>query len=194
METTVVSRFDIAGGKTVRVACSCGSHKLTIGTRSGQVWLQVPCFLCEGVHFFYFTPKEFWHTGLGPINCSDSELRLGVFGRENEVDTYMRTGGSELDRLREDEAFSEYFDEPAVMYEALSRVHHLAAEGNLFCSCGNPHIGVEVFPERLELTCSACGRHQTIQAGSEADLALLETAQLLRVGDDASNRLRGHEQ
>jgi hypothetical protein len=194
MEMTTLSRFEFSGGRSAKLSCSCGSHKLTVGTRNGQVWLQVPCYLCDGVHFLYFTARHFWNTpGLTPILCSDTELQLGVFGRAHEVDTYTRTGGSELDRLLEDEAFGEYFDEPEVMFQALSRIHALAEEGNLTCGCGNQDIAVDIFPERLELSCSACGSHKTILAASEEDLAALEATGRLQVGDDSAGRRRGHK-
>jgi hypothetical protein len=193
LELTTVSRFALGGGRSAKVACSCGSHKLTIGTKQGQVWLQIPCYLCDGVHFHYFQPQRFWSGHLEALSCAETDLQLGVFGHESEVELYMRTGGSELDRLMEDAAFGEYFDHPEVMYQALSRVHTLAEEGNLTCVCGNRHIAVDIFPERLELSCSECGRRKTILAGHEDDLATLERLARIEVGDDAPGRRKGNK-
>lgn len=191
LEMTTVSRFSLGGGRSVKVACSCGSHKLTVGTKQGQVWLQVPCYLCDGTHFVYFKPQRFWNGHLEALNCSETELQLGLFGHESEVELYMRTGGSELDRLVEDAAFGEYFDHPEVMYRALSRVHTMAEEGNLTCRCGNRQVGVDIYPERLDLSCSECGRHKTLFAGNEEDLTALECLVRIEVGDDAPGRRKG---
>jgi predicted RNA-binding Zn-ribbon protein involved in translation (DUF1610 family) len=193
METAGVSRFELGGGHSVKLNCSCGSEKLMVGVRPGQVWLQIPCYLCDGVHFQYYTPKRFWDGELKTISCTETDLQLGVCGPEHEVDTYTRTGGTELDRLLEDAAFGEYFDSPEVMYQALSRVHNLAEEGNLSCSCGNRHISVDIFPERLDLTCPACGRTRAILAGSQEDLAALERMRRIEVGEDIGSRRRGHK-
>ncbi|HYF93379.1 MAG TPA: hypothetical protein VD969_14200 [Symbiobacteriaceae bacterium] len=193
LETHVVSRFSLSGGESVRVTCSCGSHKLTLGSKQGQVWLQIPCYLCDGLHFVNFAARRFWEGKLQPLLCSDTDLQLGVFGAENEVEVYARAGGSELDRLLEDAAFGEYFDHPDVMYQALSRVHSMAEEGNLTCICGNRHISVDIYPDHLELSCSQCGRHKTILAGREEDLAALECMMRIEVGDDPPGRRKGHK-
>jgi hypothetical protein len=193
LETTTVSRFALSGGGSTKIACSCGSHKLTLGISQGQVWVQIPCYLCDGLHFLYFQPRNFWDGGLKPVSCAETDLQLGVFGHEDEVEVYARTGGSELDRMLEDEAFGEYFDHPEVMYKALSRVHAMAEEGHLTCVCGNRHVAVDIFPERLELTCSACGRRKIVLAGHEEDLAALERVAHIEVGDDAPGRRKGNK-
>jgi hypothetical protein len=192
LEMNTVSRFACSGRNgSVRVACSCGTHKLTVSARREQVAVQIPCYLCDGLHFMYFTPRTFWNGHLTPVFCPETDLQVGVFGPEGEVEVYARTGGTELDRLLEDEAFSEYFDHPEVMYEALSRVHNMAEEGNLSCVCGNRQIGVDIYPERLELCCSECGRRKTVMAAHEEDLALLDST--IEVGSDASGRRKGHK-
>ncbi|HLN60012.1 MAG TPA: hypothetical protein VK464_00575 [Symbiobacteriaceae bacterium] len=194
LETSTVSRFAFSGaGGSVKVACSCGSHKLSVSARAEQVAVQLPCYLCDGLHFLYFSPRNFWKGHLKPVACPETDLQLGVFGPEAEVEVYARTGGTELDRLMDDEAFGEYFDHPVVMFEALSRVHNMAEEGRLSCVCGNDHIAVDIYPERLELCCPDCGRRKTIMAARDEDLTLLETAAHLEVGDDAPGRRKGHK-
>lgn len=193
LETNTVSRFALGGGRSVKVACSCGGHKLTVSKRGGQALLQIPCYLCDGLHFVHFSSRQFWDGRLAQLTCSETDLQLGVFGGQNEVEVYTRTGGSELDRLLEDEAFGEYFDHPEVMYQALSRVHNMAEDGNLTCMCGNRHISVDIYPERLDLACGECGRHKTVLAGREEDLTVLESLTHIEVGDDAPGRRKGNK-
>lgn len=193
METASLSRFECSGGHSVRLTCTCGGHKLTAGTKGRQAWLQIPCYLCDGLHFVYFPSRTFWDQKLKPIMCAETELQLGVFGPEEEVAAYARAGGSELDRLLDDAAFGEYFDHPDLMYQVLSHVHTLAEEGNLVCVCGNHYIGVDIFPERLDLTCTVCGAHRTLTATTEAELATLEGMSRIVIGDDSSGRKKGHK-
>lgn len=193
LETTTVSRFAVQSRGSVRLACSCGSHKLTVGVKQGQVSVQIPCYLCDGLHFLYFSPRHFWNQHLKPVTCTDTDLQLGVFGPQPEVEVYARTGGTELDRLLEDEAFGEYFDHPDVMYQALSQVHLMAEEGRLNCVCGNRQIAVDIYPERLELACPDCGRRRTVLAASEEDLSALEHLSHITVGDDAPGRRKGNK-
>ena len=193
LEITPVSRFALSGGQSVKHTCSCGAHKLTVGSKPGQVSVQLPCYLCDGLHFLYFAPKRFWEGQLKQVTCSDTELQLGVFGPQGEVELYARTGGSELDRLMGDAAFGEYFDHPEVMYQALSRVHDLAEEGNLGCVCGNHQISVDIYPEHLELLCPECGRLKSLLATSDEDLAPLERATNITLGDDQPSRRKGNK-
>lgn len=183
-----MSRFAVSRGRSVKASCACGSHKFTIGARHGQVWLQVPCYLCDGVHYYYFSPKGFWAADLRELSCAESDVQVGCYGRDEQVERHLRSGGSELDRLLEDAAFDEYFDDPEVMYQALHRVHTLAEEGNLRCRCGNRNIAVDIYPERLDLSCPSCGERKSLLAGSTDDLATLERLRSIEVGEDAGRR------
>lgn len=185
MESTTVSRFSLSGGRSAHVTCSsCGAQKLTVGVRPGQVWLQIPCYLCDGVHFHTFTPKQFWNSEVKPIICSETELQLGVFGAEEAAEAHARSVGSDLDRLLEDAAFSDYFDQPDIMYRVLELVHAMADDGNLRCVCGSRQISVDIYPERLELTCTECGQRKALPAESETDLTAVEQVAQITVGDD----------
>lgn len=192
MEITTLSRFAVPHNHSVKLLCSCGAEKVTVGLKDGQVRLRIPCFLCDGLHHYHYTLREFWHAPLMAITCPETDLQLGVLGPVEQVDTYTRTGGTELDRLVEDEAFGEYFDHPDVMYRVLSWVNRLAAKGNLSCACGNQQITVDIYPDRLDLTCPVCGRHQTILASTEEDLSAMERMSYLQVGDDNPSRRKGH--
>ncbi len=193
LEPSAVSRFDFSGCSTVHVHCPCGYHKMTIGVGRGQVRLQVPCYLCDGVHFLYFSARDFWDQELKPISCTETDLQLGVLGPEEEVASYARHGGSELDRLLEDAAFADYFEHPEVMHHALDRIHTLSEAGNLRCICGNRKILVDIFPERLELTCPECGRHRSLWASSEEDLDRLDHLPHIVVGEETVGRRKGHK-
>jgi len=193
LELAAVSRFDFSRGRTVKVECSCGGHSLTIGTKPDQVFLQVPCYLCDGVHFLYFSPRQFWNAKLEEVSCAETSLQLGVFGSLPEVEQYARPGGSELERLLEDAAFDDYFDHREVMFQMLARIHTLAEEGNVTCVCGNRKLSIDIYPDRLDLTCEDCGRHKSVSAVSDEDLAQFERTARIEVCGDTPGRRKGHK-
>lgn len=193
LELAPVSRFAFGKGRSVKVACSCGGHTLTTGTKRGQVFLQVPCYLCDGLHFLYYSPKQFWNAKLEEVSCVETSLQLGVFGSLPEVEQYARPGGGELERLLEDSAFDDYFDHREVMYQMLARIHTLAAEGNVTCACGNHKLAIDIYPDRLDLTCADCGRHKSVSARSDVDLVELERTARIEVGGDSPGRRKGHK-
>lgn len=193
LEAETVSRFTCSHGRSVKVTCSCGAHKLTAGSKRDAVWLQVPCYLCDGVHFLYFSPRQFWNEEVKPIACTETDLQLGVFGPERAVSSYALAGGSELERLMEDAAFGEYFDDPEAMCRALERIHTLAEEGKVQCRCGNRELSLDIFPEHLELNCPDCGSAKKVRAGSEEDLTVLEATDQIELGEETTGRRRGQK-
>ena len=191
LELSELSRFLLGRTGSQRVVCACGHHLLTVGVRPHQVWMQVPCYLCDGMHFRYYSPEEFWAPGLKQIACAETDLQLGVLGSEDAVVDYVRPGLSDLERFLDDEAFDDFFDEPAIMYQVLNQVQELSAHGLLRCCCGSRDIGADLFPDRVELVCAACGRQRTVPACSERDLDALMRASCLEIGGDAPPRRRG---
>lgn len=189
LEVHHLSLFDFAGGRTVRLTCSCGAHKLTIGQKGHQVWLRFPCLLCGSTHFLYFPRAAFWAPELKRITCPEAGMDVGFFGLDREPPEPLepadevrldlgrqalseQPGGAQ--ELMEEAGFDDYFDNPQVMYEMLNRLHDLAAGGKLHCPCGNAQVQVEVLPDRIELTCPSCGRWRSLEAESDQDLARLD--------------------
>ncbi len=183
LQLSGLSRFALGRTGSQRVACACGHHLLTVGVRPGQVWMQVPCFLCDGTHYRYYAPERFWAPDLKPITCAETDLQLGVLGGEEAVAEYVRPGLSDLERFMEDEAFEGFFDDPAVMYQVMTQVQEMGAHGLLRCQCGSREIGVDLFPDRLELYCAACGRQRTVPAATEQDLEAVLRASYLEIGE-----------
>lgn len=193
LDDAAISLFDLSGQRSEKLLCSCGAHRLTIAVRKGQVRLQVPCYLCEGLHFFYYRPAQFWSGELHDVTCTVTDLQLGVFGDERAVAESDQQGQSELEHLLEEGAFEEYFDNPGVMYESLRYVHDLAEKGNLSCACGNRKVEVDIFPDRLELGCPDCKAQRTILAATEEDMVGLRRIRRIEVGSEAQGMIQEHK-
>lgn len=184
LEMTSISRFSFSGTTSVRVGCSCGSHMLTVTARGGQVALQIPCYLCDGVHFFYYDSKGFWADELKQISCAETDLQVGVFGGETAVSDRVKPDGNEMERLLQDEAFDDYFEDRTVMYRLLNRLNRLTDEGKLSCSCGNHKIAVNVYPDQVELSCSECDCVETMPASTAEDVTALERLTYIEIGSE----------
>lgn len=192
LELHQVSLFDFSRGKSLRISCACGAQVLTLGTRSGgQYWLQVPCYLCDGLHFIYYGTRVFWSSEVKTIVCPETEIELGFFGPEEEVRQAANSLQSDLEQVLGEAVFEDFFDSPEIMYQVLSRVYDLAETGNLVCSCGNSKVEVDIFPDRLELHCSECRRWRILFAETERDLSLISSLRRIELGEpiqDSSNR------
>lgn len=188
LETAVLSRFDVVAGGSAKLLCSCGSSMGTVGRKRGQISLQLPCYLCDGMHFNYYSPREFWSGKLKQLVCAESGLQLGAFGEDQAIASYARPGENDLDRLLEDSAFDDYFEDREVMYQAVTLVNTLADCGKVACVCGSTNISVDVYPDRLELTCEDCGSPKSIPASSSDDASQFLQMTHIEVGDDRPRR------
>ncbi len=169
-----VSLFDFSGARTVKVNCSCGTHKFTVGTQNGQFWIQFPCLLCDSLHFTYFSRRQFWEPWTKNLTCPETELDAGFFGLDEDVREVADGDLKEAERILNESGFEEYFESPDVMYQILNALHDVAETGKLACPCGHKGLRIDIFPERLELYCPECGRFWPIPARDERDLKILD--------------------
>jgi hypothetical protein len=193
LEIHPVYLFDFRRGRSLRISCACGAEVFTLGARSGgQYWLQVPCYLCDRLHFIYYGAREFWSPEVKTIFCPEADIEMGFFGAEEEVRQAANSLQSELEQVLGEAVFEDFFDTPEIMCQALSRVYDLAATGNLVCSCGNSQVEADIFPDRLELHCNECRRWRILFAETDRDLSLISSLKRIELGepiqDSASRR------
>lgn len=193
LDLMAASRFHMHSTGSLRLHCACGSLVATVGRKAAQVWIQIPCYLCDGIHFLYFSLNEFWSDEVKELNCAETDLQLGVLGGSEAVSAYANPTATALDRLLEDSAFDDYFDHREVMYQALGHIQTLTDEGKVNCKCGGRQIAIDIFPDRLELSCEDCGQSRVVFARTQDDLELLQHQSRLDVGGDGTSRRRGHK-
>ena len=171
-----IRRFDIGQSKNLDIKCSCGSVKLVIGTRDCSSYrVKVTCVYCDGFHYHVLSGKRIWNsTGVIELFCSETGLELGCIGHEDAVRKVAKGREKELEALVEEFGRDEYFHNSQVVYEVLRCLQHIAEKGSLYCQCGNSQIGVDIFPDRLELQCNKCDSVNIIYAETDEDLQVIQ--------------------
>lgn len=167
--------FNLAGGEPLEYYCECGSHKATI-ERKGSKYINIRyyCIICDLEHSMILPHNIFWSKNhLNSLICLDTELNLGYFGPEKKIMAELDRQREELNSMANELGFDEFAD-PEIMLEILDYLHDVAAEGGLFCECGNHEISIELYTDKLELTCSICGSSQQLAASSKEDLYQLK--------------------
>lgn len=179
-----LSLFELSGNPSVRLDCSCGQHQATLSRRRGRLVLQVPCFLCDGLHHLPFRPGRFWQGVPQAVVCQETGLHLGMVGSSELAREFADPAPAQS--LVDPGALSDYFVNPEVMYEVLAAVHELDEAGRLRCRCGNADIDYELQPDRLNLVCPRCGSRRSLGAATEADVSRARRARRLEVGGPSS--------
>lgn len=170
-----LQRFAIASGEGLNINCSCGAVKFVINTRNRSEYrVQVNCVFCEGYHSQKLRGKQIWSPGGIDLYCYDTGLELGHIGREEAVKKMVSGREKDLETLIDGFGRDEYFNNSKIMYEVLQCLHQIVERGTLYCQCGNYQIGVDIFPDRLELQCGKCGSINIIYAETEEDLQVIE--------------------
>ncbi|MBZ4688097.1 MAG: hypothetical protein PWQ96_1186 [Clostridia bacterium] len=174
MELNSLSLFEFSGSSSAVKKCSCGEDLINIYSKDRKVfWLQFYCVMCDSHHVSRLKRQELWSpcTGKGfEIYCDETTLEVGYIGTKGWVQEKIMHQPQSISDVAKEMGFTEYFTNPEVMYEILEQLYHMAENGNLFCSCGNHNLEIEIFPENLEIMCEDCGSRGKIMAETEDDL------------------------
>ncbi|MZP30746.1 hypothetical protein GTO91_13590 [Heliobacterium undosum] len=182
MDFHALSLFAFAGRKVHKLHCSCGAGLMTVGSKDRKrFWLQAHCIMCETQHLHWFPREQLWSQQLTELRCAETMVEVGFIGPREKVKTAILNQDKSLQEMAENLGLTDYFENPEVMYAVLERLHKLAEEGALSCSCGSFQINVEVYPERVELRCEACDNTYVCYAESDNDLQVMKRCAELQI-------------
>ncbi|MGM0602156.1 MAG: hypothetical protein ACQESS_02450 [Bacillota bacterium] len=174
--TDEINIFQLSGGTVHQLKCSsCGAKKASIRrTKKGYIQIDYFCLLCNRAHKKIVSPKKFWHSDrITPLLCEETGLNLGYFGSTEMIKSELQRQKEELDMMADELGFEDFVN-PELMLEVLDYLHDIAAEGRLNCECGSHDINIELFNDRIELSCNNCGAHIDISVKTRDDLTELK--------------------
>lgn len=170
-----LSLFLFAGQKTLQLKCTCGANDVAISlSGKNKFTLQVNCALCDASHLYQHTLQELWNSEFMTLTCQETALEVAFWGQKSKVKSAWRKQEKTVLDMVEDIGFSDYFDNPDIMYQVLEHLNTLSEKGCLECQCGNTNIDLEILPDRLQLACGECGAQGLIFAENQRDLFSLK--------------------
>lgn len=191
LEFHALSLFDFARVGTCKIQCSCGRTLLNIGTKNRKrFWLQVECVLCETKHLFHFSRKQIWSSEVLELTCEENGLEICYIGPTNKVRICVENLDRSIAEMAEELGYTDYFENPDIMYDVLDRLYQIAENGNLLCNCGNQDIEIEIFPDYLELKCGYCHSSARIMARTEKDLDFVNNSTKIQLSQSFVNDLQ----
>jgi hypothetical protein len=185
-----LSLFSFSAKKTLRLTCACGTPLLMISNRDRKVfYFQVECLMCEGKHLQEFFLREIWSGRVLSLMCDETGLEIGFIGPRDQVKKCIANQERSLQEMAEDLGYTDYFANPEIMYEILDCLHKIAEDGKLSCQCGNQQVDVEIFADRIELSCAGCGSFGTIRAETRQDVEAVKKIWEIVLGPSSANMI-----
>lgn len=188
VEVEPLSLFALSGSRELKLNCGCDFIRLVLSTRDFREFcIQLPCFICEEDHFFFFHRRELWGDGLHHLSCPETGIELGLVGPEAQVESAVSDYEDELGSIVEEIGFDSYFKNPQVSYKALNMLHKMAEDRLIFCQCGNMEIEVGMFPGKIELYCPVCGSITSVCTETESDFQSLREKDSIEMAESGYN-------
>ncbi|HLV10724.1 MAG TPA: hypothetical protein VKY40_10970 [Halanaerobiales bacterium] len=167
--------FQFSGEENVEISCDCGAH-IALIYKKGSKYISISyyCIICDDEHNIVMPQKVFWSQNrLQSLLCLNTEINLGYFGRPDLIKKEVERQQEELNSMANELGFDE-FDNPEIMLEILDYLHDVAAEGGLYCECGSHDISIELYSNKLKLSCNRCNSIRQLLASKKSDLNKLK--------------------
>jgi DNA-directed RNA polymerase subunit RPC12/RpoP len=155
------SLFELSGSPHA-FYCACGYTQAQITKRNRRYEISILTAAGDRVRLL-FPFRDIWTASLLTLYSPDEGEILGFFGDCDHVEEAAVEYDSDL--LQPDDFFA-----PEVMTRILAYLQKLAAAHKIGCTCSSPAVGIDVYPDKVELVCSHCGSAILMSAVSEEDV------------------------
>lgn len=157
------------GGKGVNCPCGGSLVRLDLG-KGGVLKLEIMCFICEEWHSITLPLARFLRGEGEYFTCPESSLELGLTGPPGLLRERLAAGNIELMGLTGDLNLEEYFSNPDIMFQVLSRLYELGRAGKVTCRCGHSMLEFNLYADRVDIHCNYCGNLLPVSASAREDL------------------------
>lgn len=167
-----ISRFELAGGETYTVHCSCGAEPLHLRLSSKHLYTDCFCPCCEESHNYIFRLNGQKAEPPFLLTCETMDVRLASLGSADGVLEAMNEESTLI--LDYAEELSDYFVRPSIIGRSLLRLNSLLVDRSCLCAnCGREDMDVLILSDRLVLSCPHCQVSACLYAARPADLHLM---------------------
>lgn len=145
--------------------CACGFTQGHITKKHHRYEMSLLSSSGERVRLL-FSFHEFWSVPLLTFYSPEEGEILGFFGEAQQIEEAVIAYDNEL--LEPDDFYA-----PEIMTEILAYLQKLALAHKICCTCSDPAVGIDVYPDKVELVCANCGSALLMSAVCEEDLEKL---------------------
>ncbi len=146
--------------------CECGFTQGQVERRGRRYEVRLLSPAGDRVRLLYGLNEMFGSSVINLLSLDGDEV-LGFIGSLDDVERTVAAWDTEnLD--------DEEFQVPDVMYQILASLQSLAGTQGIRCECANPSVGIDVYPDKVELVCSHCGSAVLMKATTASDLKVVQ--------------------
>lgn len=153
--------------------CACGFTQAQITKHNHRYEISMLTAAGDRVRLL-FPFREVWSAPLLTLYSPEEGEILGFLGDAEQVEEAVADFDSDL--LEPDDFFA-----PDVMTRILAHLQKLALAHKITCTCNNPAVGIDVYPDKVELVCAHCGSAILMSAVSEEDVNRLQSLPELKM-------------
>ena len=179
-----VSRFAI-NNAACQLVCSCGQVQGAISSAGRrQYLLDIPCVVCETNHLIFLDSNLFRQPKASKIYCDQANLELGFVGSAEAIAATIARHKQEVASLASEmagQSDGSGVENSRILLEILNKIHDIAEQGGVYCSCGNTDVEVDVLVDAVEISCPQCEGRLLISAKDEQDLARISAMGVIEI-------------
>ncbi|NLC06511.1 MAG: hypothetical protein GX755_00850 [Syntrophomonadaceae bacterium] len=177
-----LSLFLFSSYQSVGITCNCGTHLLNLGSRNHKRFsLQVYCPYCHQPHLYLLNRRQVWPSRVLSLKCLVNGQVIGLLGPEEEVVASRKAEQNRVTQKKSGDSPTHYFENPTAMDAALSWVRQMVEKQQLECLCEQLDLAIEVFPDKLRLSCERCGAWNDLAVCSDIDYQALSSRKQIQL-------------
>lgn len=166
-----MSLFELRHQKKHILICDCRKSQAVVKVdKSDTLSVLTPCIGCGETHLYTADFKGIMTGDVNIFICPKTGIEHCFIGKDEALRKTIDRLEREQDNLIDTLGYDSYFKNTRVMLDSLNKIHDIAANGNLYCECGNKDIEVVLLSDRIYLKCRKCSGKRILSATSNKDL------------------------
>ena len=148
-----------SGKQQLKLRCgACGEQmgETILRPRHG-LGLTIKCGVCGKSTYEQFSWHQLKKLRFEKIYCHHDHFELGYIGRWQDIAEFLDFNDAEYDSLHPGDG-DRFLERQQILLEGLTRVHELAAHGDLSCPCGSQEVSVASSCNAMNVAAAACCR------------------------------------
>ncbi len=179
-EKIQISYFKLKKGKEYIVKSECNDSFISVMTYDYKtIYFSVSCTLCNTRHRFIYTLDSLLKDENKIFKCKLAQMDILHIGDKEYIDNIVEASVNQLRQNMDKHGFDDYITNPHIMMKVLDKIHEISKNRSLFCDCGSDIIDINLFSDRIELTCMKCNSINIIYAENYSDYEIISKRNLI---------------